>query len=182
MAAAIQLGTICKRLGVSQRDARYVLERKFVPEGIEESPQSGNHRQFGPGQAFWLAMVLKLKQNGIPVPLAAAIATYGEQVLRGVTQNLGWDWRFFPRGGRFDTEQQYYLDIGDRKYVRLVTDANPSKGGKLEYFPWQNVNDTKKTRPDLTPYVLIRLDLTLIARQLAGAFGGNGSLSDESSQ
>lgn len=170
MSQTIQLGTICKRLEISERDARYVLERGFVPKGIEETPQSGNHRQFGPAQAFWLAMVLKVKENGIPVPLAAAIATYGEQVLRGTTQNLGWDWRFSPRSGRFDTEHQYFLDIGDRKLVRLATDANPNGGGVLECFPWHNVHDVKKASQDLTPYLMMRLDLTLIARHLAGLF------------
>ncbi|HWL09930.1 MAG TPA: hypothetical protein VNQ76_16110 [Planctomicrobium sp.] len=170
MSQTIRLGDICKRLSVPERDARYVMERGFVPKGIDGSPQSGNHRQFGPAQAFWLAIVLKLKENGIPVPLAAAIATHGEQVLRGTAQNLGWDWSFSPRSGRFDTEHQYFLDIGDRTYVRLATNANPSGRGKLECFPWHNVHDVKKASQDLTPYLMMRLDLTLIARHLAGLF------------
>ena len=61
----VQMGEICRRLAVRERDARYVLEQGHVPEGVDGAPESGNHRQFGPRQAYWLGMVLKLKAIGI---------------------------------------------------------------------------------------------------------------------
>lgn len=141
-----------------------------MPGGIEQSPESGNHRHFGPGQAFWLAMVLKLKAIGIKAPLAATIATYAEKSLRGVTQNLSWDWQFLPMEGRFDTEQQYFVDVGDLKYIRFVTDANPSGGGRLEEFPWQSAERPNRSIENVRPCAIVRLDLTQIARLLADAF------------
>ena len=47
-----------------------MLEQGHVPSGVQEAPDSGNYRQFGPGQAFWLGMVLKLKQAELKTPLA----------------------------------------------------------------------------------------------------------------
>ncbi len=166
----IRLGEFCELLNVRSRDARYVLEQGHVPAGVSESPDSGNYRYFGPGQAFWLGMVLKLKAVGIKTPLAATIADYAAKSLRGVTQNLNWDWTFFPGAGRFDTEHQYYVDVGDLDYVRFVTDANPSLGGKLDEFPWSPVEGRSKVPENTRPCVIIRLDLTQISRLLSGAF------------
>ena len=67
----IKLRDICTTLDVGDRDGRYVLERGFVPRGVSESPGSGEHREFSPYQAYWLGMVLKLKQSGLKTPLAA---------------------------------------------------------------------------------------------------------------
>lgn len=170
MSRTIQLGEICDMLDVGLRDARYVLEQGYIPKGVTESPESGNYRQFGPGQAFWLGMVLKLKAVGIKVQLAATIADYAVHSLRGITQNLNWDWRFLPESGRFDTDHQYYVDVGDLKYVRFVTNANPSMGGKLEEFPWKTINRKRTASEDARPCVTIRLDLTQIAGLLADAF------------
>lgn len=144
-----------------------MLEQGFVPAGIDKTPQSGNHRQFEPGQAFWLAMVLKLKGVGIKTPLAAKIADYAQQSLRGVAQNLGWDWQFQPFAGRFETEHRYFVDLGDLKHVRLVTDASPSGGGRLESGDWHEVGIRFRVAVDVTPCVIIRLDLSQIARLLA---------------
>ena len=171
----VQLGEICSRLDVRERDARYVLEQGHVPVGIEQSPDSGNHRHFGPGQAFWLAMVLKLKAIGIKVPLAATIATYAERSLRSVTQNLSWDWQFLPMGGRFNTGHQYFVDVGDLKYIRFVTDSNPSGGGRLEEFPWESADRPNRSLENVRPCAIVRLDLTQIARLLADAFPASES-------
>ena len=166
----VQLGEICLRLEVRERDARYVLEQGHIPKGVDGAPDSGNYRQFGPGQAFWLGMVLKLKAIGIQTPLAAKIANDAEESLRTVTQNLGWDWRFRPLAGSFDTAHQYYVDVGDLKYIRIVTDANPSRAGRLQEFPWRAAEVPHQATKNVHPCAVIRLDLTQIARLLAGAF------------
>ncbi|MEX2142013.1 MAG: hypothetical protein WD894_22290 [Pirellulales bacterium] len=166
----IQLGEICRRLDVRERDARYVLEQGHVPRGVDEAPASGNYRQFGPGPAFWLGMVLKLKAAGVQGPLAVEVADYADQALRGITQNLSWDWAFSPAQGKFDTEHRYFLDVGDRQFVRVVTDAGPSSGGRLEEFDWHPIEKLRKPAESCRPWVVMRLDLTKIAEQLADAF------------
>lgn len=170
----IQLGDICERLQVGERDARYVLERGYVPEGVAESPVSGNHRQFGPGQAFWLGMVLKLKQSGIKTPIAAEIADLATKALRHATQNLNWDWKFLPDEGRLETGRQYYLELGDGEYVQFVTDASPSRGGRSETIGWSRLTRRGKLAAapqGYQPCVVIRVDLSQIARQLRCSAG-----------
>ena len=171
----MQLGVICERLDVREREARYILERGFVPKGVVASPDSGNYRQFGPGQAFWLGMVLKLKQFGIATPLSVKIAEYALLSLRTVTKNLNWEWTFDPSKGWFDTEHQYFVELAGLvegiEYIRFGTDASPSCGGRIEYFDWHRIEKPGTPVRDLQPCVLIRLDLSSIARLLAGAFG-----------
>jgi hypothetical protein len=159
----IKFGEFCKRVGADERAVRYVLERGFVPDGVKKTPATGNHRTFDPGQAFWLAMVLKLMDSGVKTPLAALMADYAEEALRGVTQNLSWDWRFLPAKGWFDTEHLYFVEVGDLKYVRLVTDACPSKETLYE-FDWHPVEGRREPVENAEPFVTIRLDLTRIAR------------------
>ena len=161
--SSIKLGAFCDRVNVDEREVRYILERGFVPDGVRKSPATGNHRTFDPGQAFWLAMVLKLKQSGMKTPLAASVADYATEALRGITQNLGWDWRFMPAKGWFDTEHLYFVDVGDLQYVRLVTNACPSQE-RLYEFDWHPVQGKREPVKNAEPYVIVRLDLTRIAR------------------
>ena len=163
----LQLGDICERLGVRAREVRYVLEQGHVPAGVNETPESGNHRQFRPGQAFWLGMVLKLKEIGIKTPLAARIADYAAESLQTVTKNLGWDWEFCPWKGQFDTDHEYFVEVGDLKYIRFVTDACPSRPGRLYEFDWHNVKGPSRPVKNIAPCAVIRLRLTQIARLLA---------------
>jgi hypothetical protein len=162
---AIQLGEFCRRLNDTDRQVRYILEQGFVPRGVPEAPSTGNHRQFEPGHAFWLAMVVKLKQSGVKTPLAARIADRAMDELRRVTQNLSWEWSFDPRAGRFDTVHQYFVEVGDLKLIRFVTDANPSKDG-LYFFPWFPITGRRKPVEEPQPFVVLRLDLTRIAKTL----------------
>lgn len=156
-----------------------MLEQGYVPKGISSSPRSGHHRQFGPGEAFWLSMVLKLKENGMPVPMSADVANFAERALQMVTHSLNWDWKFAPRKGQFDTQRQYFVDVGDRAYVRFVCNANPSLGGELECLEWHRVIDWNQVKGDFAPYLVLRLDLTLIARRLADHFSGDVHSFDE---
>ena len=166
----IKLQDVCRALDVPERDVRYVLERGFVPAGVPEAPGSGQHRDFSPQQAFWLGMVLKLKRCGLGTPLAAQVADYADEALRGVTQNLNWEWRFLPRAGQFDTEHEYYVDVADLEHIRLATDACPSSEG-LYVFPWQSLKKPRRVVRDVSPFVVLRLDLSLIAARLGAAFG-----------
>jgi hypothetical protein len=175
MTQTIQLGEICRRLEVRERAARYVLERGHVPRGVDAAPESGRYRQFDAGQAFWLGMVLKLKQFGIVAPLAAKIADYAQQSLQGVTQNLNWDWAFNPALGQFDTKHQYCVDVAGTgvsglEFIRFATEANPSGDGQLTSFEWHHIDQPGHPVGEVEPCVMLRLDLSQIARLLAGAF------------
>jgi hypothetical protein len=161
----IQLSDFCSLFGFDNRQVRYVLEEGFVPKGVEHSPSTGNRREFGPGHAFWLAVVLKLKQTGLKTALAADVADFANRALRAVTQNLVWDLPFLPEEGWFDTDHQYFLDVGDLQYMRLVTDSCPSQEGLYE-FDWLSVRGGPTKITTIKPFVIVRVDLTRISKIL----------------
>lgn len=173
--ATIQLQDVCQALDVRDRDARYVLERGFVPKGVDLSPCKGTHRKFTGGQAFWLGMVLRLKATGIKTPLAAQIADYAARSVQTVTQNLGWEPSFSPSQGRLKTDHGFWVEIADLKFIRFGSDASPSNGGKLEWLDWHAVPKPRMPQPEIKvanvrSYVTIRLDVAEICRALDRAF------------
>jgi len=168
----IQLGQFCAALRVRPRDARYILEQGYVPLGVDVAPNSGTYRQFDPRQAFWLAMVAKLKESGVAVPLGAKIADYCERSLRTVARNLGWDPRFGPDLARLETEHQYFAEIAERRFIRIGSDAAPGAAGQVRFFDWHRIGRGLKPVRDLRPCVVLRLDLAEIARQVEEAFSG----------
>jgi len=161
----IGVGELCTRLDVPYRHVRYVMEQGILPAGVDPSPDRGHHRLLDGSQAFWLGIVLKLKASGVRTPLAGKIASYAAESVRTISQNLNWDTLFAPHQGRFRTEFQWYCDIGDLKYVRIATNANPSKQG-LDEFPWSPIG-TRKSIDEVSPVVTIRLDITRLAKLLA---------------
>jgi hypothetical protein len=165
----IQLKDFCRLFAFEDRQVRFVLEQGFVPKGVAHSPCTGNRREFGPAHAFWLAITVLLRSNGLKTSTAAEMASKVSEGLRVVTQNLNWDWTFLPLQGWFETDHNYFLEIGDVKYIRLLTDACPSHDGLYE-FPWQPVGSRTQIH-GLKPFVTLRLDLTEIARVLAKVDG-----------
>ncbi len=164
----IRVGEFCRLFHVPAREVRYVLERGFVPAGTAEAPSTGNHRRFGPGQAFWLAMLIKLKQSGVKVPFAALIADYAVESVRTITRNLNWDWSFQPEKGEFDTEHRYLVEFADLTYVRVVTTANPGVSG-LYPFDWHRIQGPRTPVKDVAPIIVLQIDMTEIARALKEA-------------
>ena len=162
----MKLGDFCDRLGVPYRDARYVLERGVLPDGVSADPGRGEHRDLDPAQAFWLGIVLKLKASGVKVPIAARVADFARDGVRGVAGNLNWEYGFNPFLGRLDTANRWYVDIGDLTSVRIATTANPSYDGLYE-FPW-SVIGSRRADPHAAPVVVIRLDLARLAALLRG--------------
>jgi hypothetical protein len=167
----IKLAQFSELLGATYREVNYVLERGFVPEGVDPAPSTGHHRAFDPGQAYWLAIVLLLKRSGIRVPQAAQFADRIKHGLRGITQNLGWDWTFFPWTGKFDTEHRYVAEIGDGHWLRILTDANPSARGKgiQAVDDWSSPEATPSKEADFAPFVVVRIDLSHLAAVLREA-------------
>lgn len=161
----MQLGELCERLEVPYRHARYILERGILPGGVDRNPDRGNHRQLNSAQAFWLGIVLKLKESGVKAPLAGQVANYAEESVRTITQSLNWEPSFQPFAGWLETARQWFVDVGDLRYIRIVTDANPSHQGPYE-FEWLVIGTKKQAR--VTPVVILRLDLARMARLLRG--------------
>lgn len=161
----IQLREFCRLFQFGDREVRYVLERGYVPDGVRRAPSTGHRREFAPDQAYWLAILVKLKHAGLRTPLAARAADYATGGLRTITQNLSWDFQFLPMNRQFDTEHQYFLDIGDRECIRLVTDACPGRSG-LHALDWHPVKGKREAVPNFRPFVTIRLDLVRIAEAL----------------
>src|SRR4051812_21388691 len=152
----IPLGELSRRLDPPYRHARYVLEEGILPDGVEPDPERGHHRQLTPAQAFWLGIVLKLKQSAVRAPLAARIADFAKEAVRTVTQNLNWEHPFSPFDGKLETINRWYVDVGDLTYIRLVTDTNPSVQG-LHEFSWRHV-DRNEAADGVVPAVIVRVD------------------------
>lgn len=162
----MKVGEFCDRLGVPYRHVRYVLEEGILPKGVAVEPGRGEHRDLDPVQAFWLGIVLKLKESGVKTPLAGQIADFARDGVRGVAGNLNWEHGFNPFLGRFETANRWYVDIGDVTYVRIATTANPSHDGLYE-FPW-SVIGKRQTDEHAAPVVIIRLDIARLAAMLRG--------------
>jgi len=160
----LKLRALCDRIGVNYRDARYVLAHGMVPRGIDSDPGRGNHRVFNQWEAFWLAIVLKLKSAGVKPKLAAEMAGWSDRV-KGLAVNLGWDRHFSPFDGQLATENRWYLEVGDAKFVWIRTDASPSRDQVADETGWVDMK-TRKRREDVEPTVIICIDLSQLAGQL----------------
>jgi hypothetical protein len=167
-APSIQVGELCRRLDVPYRHARYVLEEGILPTGVAPEPQRGHHRQLTPAQAFWLGIVLKLKQSAIRTPLAAKIADEAKNALRGVARELNGTNRFSPFNGQLGTDSLWYVDVGDFQYLRIATDSYLDEDC-LHEFPWRRINAPRRT-VEVEPLILVRVDLAGIARRIHAAF------------
>jgi hypothetical protein len=171
----IQLAEFCRCFHVPTRQVRYVLERGYVPEGVAKQPATGNHRQFSPRQAFWLAMVVRVKSSGIKTPLAAQIADCALESWPNTPQAYRWDWGNSPSWDQIDTKHQYYVEIADSKYLRLVSSPSSSHESPIEspWYPLKNLKARWKAgQPHtkaFTPSVILRLNKTEIARVLKQA-------------
>ena len=124
----IKLQKLCELLDVDYDQSRYALAQGILPKGVDAGPGRGHHRTFDAGQAFFLAIALKLKGVGISTSVAKQISEWSRGV-QHMSSNLGWDPGFAPFSGLLHTERCWYLDIGDIRFVRLATDANPSEVG-----------------------------------------------------
>jgi hypothetical protein len=161
---ALSVGALCERLDVPYRHVRYVLEQGILPQGVEPKPDRGHHRLLSAGQAFWLGIVLKLKQSGVTAGLAGRIAEQVRLQHRGLAQNLGYDFGFAPFLGQLKTEQRWLAEVGDLTYLRTVTDAYPSHPGLFE-FPWVHIKNKRHVN-DIEPIVILRVDLGRLAHLL----------------
>ncbi|MBI1313085.1 MerR family transcriptional regulator [bacterium] len=161
---AIKLSELCRRLDVKQRDVRYVLQHGMVPDGVAEDPGQGNHRTFNAEQAFWLAIVIKLKAAGLKPRQAAEIADWSRR-LKGLTRNLNWDWNFSPFDGALHTQQKWVIEVGDGSCVRILTDANPSRRGLQDETGWVSLS-SRMQNVEFIPVVTIQVNLSQLARAL----------------
>jgi hypothetical protein len=162
----MRVSELSERLGVPYRDVRYVLEQGVLPTGVDESPGRGEHRDLTAAQAFWLAIVLVLKQSGMKVPVAGRVADFAKRAVKGVARHLNWEYPFDPFVGRSDMDNGWWVDVGDLRYIRLVTTANPSVRGP-HTFDWLDL-EKGGTMKEVSPTVTVRLDLTRLAARLSG--------------
>jgi hypothetical protein len=163
----IQLAELCTRLRVPYRHARYVLEEGILPRGVDPAPDRGNHRQLTPSQAFWLGIVLKLKESGVRTSLAQEIANFAKKALRDLTQGFSWEPGFCPFDGRLNTEYVWYIDVGDLTVIRVVTNAE-SDGEELKELPWRRLGRDLEVASGAAPVVVLRLDIGQLAGLLRG--------------
>ena len=162
----LKLNEICRRIGVDYDDARYVLAKGVLPDSVVESaPGRGNHRVFDDHQAFKLAVILMLRAGGVSTTVARNIADWSRAV-QGMSANLGWDPEFAPFAGMLHSDKEWYLDVGDVRFARVVTNANPSLDG-YEVTPWVDMT-TRRKHLSARPAVIFRIDIVRIAQLLQG--------------
>jgi hypothetical protein len=159
----MQIGELAQRLGVPYRSVKYVLERGAADRWVKRTPGTGHHRDMSGGESFALGLLLLLKQNGLRLPFARHVVGLIEEGVRGVAQALGWESLFQPFRGELKTEHEWVVEIGDSKTVRLGTNANPSRAGRMEYFDWVTVGKRRRVLKDFQPCVTICIDLSRLA-------------------
>ncbi len=158
------LGELCRRLGIPYRVARYVLEEDILPPGVDPAPDRGNHRQLTAEQAFWLGMVLKLKEAGVKTPLAATMASLTAGIF-GKVNLRKYDPDFEPFRGRLHAHLNWYAELGDLRFIRLR--AERGKPWKVVFDGAWFPIDGKKAKEKPTPVVRIQVDLSQIGRLLS---------------
>ena len=164
----LKLQEICRRLGTDYDQARNMLAKGVLPDGVAAEPGRGNHRVLESNQAFMIAIILKLRSVGVSTAVAKNIAQWSRQV-QGMAVNLGWDWQFAPFAMQLHSEYLWYLDVGDARYTRIITTANPSNEGHEDPMPWFDMTRSGNRQVDVRPAIIFRVDIVRIAQLLAGA-------------
>lgn len=163
----MKVGELARRLEVPYRDVRYVLERGALPSGLPAGPGRGAHRDLGPAQAFWLAIVLAFKRCGVSVPEAKAMADLAREAVANLAQRAGYDPGFDPFAGRLVAARGWAVEMGDADAVRVVRYDRPDCSGPGFAHPWgDRLDHTRPVAAD--PVVTLRLNITRLAGLLAG--------------
>ena len=89
--------------------------------------------------------------------MAAETAKFAMRAVKGISKNVSWDPRFSPFDGDLETDHKWFIEVGDLRFIRVVTDANPSYMGLFE-FPWMFIDRNIEAK-DAVPTVLIRVDI-----------------------
>lgn len=111
-----------------------------------------------------LSIILRLRAAGISLGVAQQISEWSAYVLQ-IASNEGWDLRFGPHIGQSNTDRRWFVDIGDIKFGRVATDANPSVEGLYE-GPWHDLQLRTEQPKSLRPAVIFRTDLVCIGQLL----------------
>jgi len=165
----MQIGELARRIDVDYRAIRYVLERRHADSWIRAPRGRGHHRDLNTGEAFAVALLVKLKQAGLTGPKAEQFVNDVAEAVRGVARRLSWDPRFNPFAGDLVTDREWLAEVGDQRAWRILTNANPSLGGRLEVFGWFAIAKRRRALPDFRPVVVVRLDLSRLAERLRKA-------------
>jgi len=167
----MQIGELAARVDVPYRTIRYALERGHADRWVRGTDGSGHYRDLTDGEAFALALLLKLKLAGLRMRDAERVVELVDESLRFVASGFGWDHEFHPFLGQLRTSFQWFLEVGDGRTFRLRTNANPSRGGQMEDFPWTSIA-THRTVDGFKPCVTIGIDLTRLAALVGKLDGG----------
>lgn len=162
----LKLQAICARIGVDYDDARYTMAKGAIPKGVASEPGKGNHRVFGPRDAFMVAIILKVRAAGVSTSIAKQIAEWSTSI-QAMAAELGWDWQFAPFSGKMHSNKKWFLEIGDNQFARVVTNASPDELGYDSTY-WVDMSTIRKRRT-ARPAVIFRVDIVRIAQLLAGA-------------
>lgn len=170
---SFKLSDLWERLEVSEHDVRHVLNEGVLPPGADPAPGRGRHRRFDAAAAFWLSVVLRLKAVGLQVPAAAKVADRIADAKRQAGVQ-GDPWIVAGGGGPRDAAgpgrpARWLLEVGDGLFLRIKPDR---PAGPRNERAWVELETGKAIDPrssdDPRPVVVVRLDLTELARLLFG--------------
>lgn len=108
------------------------------------------------------ASAQQLKECGMKAPTANMVASLTAGMF-GRADVRRWDTSFAPFQGRLTSNLNWYVELGDLRYIRLV--AESANGETVYRGDWLPLDLSRPTM-DVTPIVSIRVDLTQIARLL----------------
>jgi hypothetical protein len=175
----LTIGDLAKRLGHSKRRVKWLFEEKILPVGASDNKESYNGARFLlASQAYWVSIVLACRLSDVDVNAARVVADFAQMALPRVAQQMRWDRQFRPFEAQFDTRFDWFIDIGDKSFIRLATSAAPRSLGKYVHcFDWATLDDP--TIPVLTawPASILRIDLSRLAHQLKGGISRRRLLS-----
>lgn len=162
----MRLAELINRLDAPPRTVRYVLERGLAAEWVHKADGSGNHRDFTLGEAFSLGVLVKLREAGLRPAATVSAVRLIREVVTGFAQRLVWDYEFKPFSGALSTQNEWRVEAGDMKAVRVGTTASPSRAGNFEYSNWFSISDRMRELKGFSPLVTISLDLRLLSNRL----------------
>lgn len=168
---SIKLSDFCQCLGIRYRDARYAMAHGMVPKGVDVSPGRGNHREFDYVQAFWLAVVLVLMKAHVKPRFAAKMADWclrADASVAGYRSRKGFS--LFTLGDL--AERQWYLEVGDGKFARIVTAGRQRE----DCSTWTAIRGT--ARCTMRPSVVVRVNLSALAQCLTSSLANDLAFDD----
>jgi hypothetical protein len=157
--ADIKLSTVIEVARAKRHTLPYILKAGPELVGVHAIAGRGNHRVFTPDQAYRLAVVAVLMDQGHEFLEARQVLTFAERKAKQ-TDNY---FTTLARSGRTDPHfpdqpgQDLYLWLADHRYVAVHRLPEDSSSGQLQWYPLPPSSGVVTIDP---PLAMLRVNLT----------------------